>query len=81
MQKQIVEKIEHNTEVGDGKSPSLDLVWGAEPIGKVIGLNKRQTFHLLESGRLPAKKVGGKWVSSEGALRRHFCEVLTAEVA
>ena len=70
-----------NAEVGDGESPSLDLVWGAGPIGKVVGLNKRQVFHLLESGRLPAKKVGGKWVSSEGALRYHFREVLMAEVA
>lgn len=45
-------------------------VWGAEKIGVEIGLKERQAFWLLENGRLPAKKVGGRWVSTKGALRR-----------
>jgi hypothetical protein len=50
----------------------LDLVWGAEAIAEVIKRTRRQTFHLLESGELPAKKVGGRWVASGQKLREHF---------
>jgi hypothetical protein len=45
-------------------------VWGARNIGKEINRSPRQAFHLLESGKLPAKKVGSQWVSTRGALRR-----------
>jgi hypothetical protein len=38
-------------------------VWGAEAIGRVINRPARQTFHLLESGALPAKKIGGRWTA------------------
>ena len=44
-------------------------VWGAEAIAKLIGLSTRATFHLLENRRLPAKKVGGRWVVLPSALR------------
>lgn len=50
----------------------LDLIWGAEAIGKAIGLSPRQAFHLLEKGELPARKSGGKWVASRRRLREHF---------
>lgn len=46
----------------------LDLIWGADDIAKAIGLNRRQTYHLLEGGHLPAKRVGGKWVASRAKL-------------
>jgi hypothetical protein len=45
-------------------------VWGAGPIGDVIGKTERATFHLLAGGKLPAKKVGGRWVGLRGALRK-----------
>jgi hypothetical protein len=48
--------------------PATDLVWGCEAIGKIINRNNRQTFHLLESGALPAKKVGHRWVASRSRL-------------
>lgn len=41
-----------------------DVLWGAEEIGQVIGRTARQTFHLLESGHLPAKRIGGRWCGS-----------------
>jgi hypothetical protein len=44
--------------------PATDLVWGCGAIGKIINRNNRQTFHLLESGALPTKKVGHRWVAS-----------------
>ena len=53
-----------------------ELVWGAEAIGRVIGKTERATFHLLERGLLPAKKIGKSWVSS----RRKLLAALTEEV-
>lgn len=46
-----------------------DAVWGATAIGRVINRTARQTFHLLESGSLPARKVGRSWVASRRKLR------------
>jgi hypothetical protein len=48
-------------------SPQADLdlpVWGAEPIGQIIGRDERQTFHLLENALIDATKVGRQWVST-----------------
>ncbi|MDX0487664.1 DNA-binding protein [Sinorhizobium medicae] len=53
---------------------TLDLVWGGEAIAKVIGRTPRITFHLLEKGELPAKKVGNRWVADRGKLLRFFME-------
>ena len=58
----------------DGKQTKLELVWGAANIGQVVNLNTRQTFHALETGAIPAKKVGGKWVAERGNLREFFLE-------
>ncbi len=38
-------------------------VWGAVAIAAEIDRTPRQTFHLLERGHLPARKVGDKWVA------------------
>ena len=46
-----------------------DMLWGAEAIGREIARNERQTFHLLQSGKLLAKKVGHIWVTTRRALR------------
>lgn len=43
-------------------------LWGAVAIGRVIGRNPRQTFNLLETGKLPAQKIGGLWVSTRKRL-------------
>lgn len=47
-------------------------VWGAENIAKIVGLSTRATFHLLEGGRLPARKVGGRWVALPSTLRHYL---------
>jgi hypothetical protein len=49
-------------------SSSSDLCWGARAIGDAIERNERDTFHLLESGVLPARKIGGRWVASRTRL-------------
>ena len=58
----------------DDKQTKLELVWGAQNIGQVVNLNTRQTFHALETGAIPARKVGGKWVAERGKLREFFLE-------
>jgi hypothetical protein len=50
---------------------SLDTpIWGAAAIGRVINRSQRAVFHLLESGLLPAEKVGAIWVSTPRKLRK-----------
>jgi hypothetical protein len=44
-----------------------DILWGAPAIAAAIGKSTRATYHLLEHGRLPAKKIGGQWVMSRAA--------------
>lgn len=44
------------------------MLWGAGEIAKVIGRPVRATFHLLEKGEIPAKKVGGRWVAHRDKL-------------
>lgn len=56
----------------DGKK--MELIWGAEEIAKIIGRSQRVTFHLLTTGALPAKKVGGRWVAERGKLIAFFME-------
>ncbi|WP_181166176.1 MULTISPECIES: DNA-binding protein [unclassified Mesorhizobium] len=58
----------------DIASNPIDLVWGCAAIARVIRRTPRQTFHLLESGSLPAKKVGGRWVIERGKLLALFME-------
>jgi hypothetical protein len=53
-------------------TPELDLIWGASAIARHIKLTDRQTFYMLEHGRIPGRKVGGKWCAERGALRRFF---------
>jgi hypothetical protein len=48
----------------------IDLVWEVKNIAKVIGRTERQTFHLLASGQLPARKVGDRWVAERNKLIR-----------
>lgn len=53
---------------------SLDLIWGAEEIGRVIGRSTRATFDMLDKGQLPAKKVNGRWVIARQKLVSFFLD-------
>jgi hypothetical protein len=69
--------------VGQRSSPgdlASDLIWGVAGIAEAIGRTQRQTFHLLENDRLPAKKIGGRWCASRAGLRRFFANVLSGDV-
>lgn len=50
----------------------LDLVWGAEAIGSLLGMKEGRAKYLLSKGELPGRKVGGRWVVSLQKLREHF---------
>ncbi|PRD40428.1 hypothetical protein C5748_27005 [Phyllobacterium phragmitis] len=53
---------------------NIELIWQVEAIAALIGRTERQTFHLLKSGQLPARKVGGRWVAEKSRLVRFFLE-------
>ena len=59
---------------------SLDLIWGVDPIAAELGLKRRPTYNLLEKGRLPATKVGGKWCASRKGLRAFFSVLVAGEI-
>ena len=59
----------------------LDLLWGIDAISAELNLTRRQTYHQLETGRLPARKQAGKWVASRTGLRRFFASIIAGEVA
>lgn len=53
----------------------LDLVWGVGPIGKLIGRNYQQTYHLIATGKLPmVKQLGERYVVSRQKLIDFFLE-------
>ncbi|MEO9336987.1 hypothetical protein ABFT80_06065 [Mesorhizobium sp. SB112] len=52
----------------------LDLIWGVEAIGNLIGRNYQQAHHMLSTGKLPAKQVGDRWVASRSKLTAFFME-------
>jgi len=54
-----------------------DLLWEVSAIAKAISRTERQTFRLLETGQLPARKVGGRWVAS----RRKLIAAIVGEAA
>lgn len=56
------------------REQALELIWGVREIAKLIRRNERQTFHLLETGQIPGKKVGGRWVAERGKLIAFFME-------
>jgi len=55
----------------------MPILWGAEAIGREANVvdedgnvDLRKTFYLLETGHLPGKKVGRKWISDSDAIAR-----------
>lgn len=45
-------------------------VWGLKNIAEEIGQTVGQTYYLVKNGRLPARQIGEKWVTTRGELRR-----------
>lgn len=55
----------------------VDVIWEVKNIARMIGRTERQTFHMLNSGLLPAKKIGDRWVAS----RKRLLETLLGDAA
>ncbi len=59
-----------------------DLIFGAAGIATEVGMSLKRTYKLLESGEIPARKIGGEsgqWIASRGALRAHFESLFVAK--
>lgn len=57
------------------ESKNLDLIWGVEGIGQLIGRTYQQTYHMIQSGHLPmVKQVGERYVASRAKLIAFFME-------
>ena len=54
------------------RSLAADMLFGAQAIADELGIDIRKTFHLLESGHLPARKTGRLWTSTRSRLRKFF---------
>jgi hypothetical protein len=52
----------------------MGLIWGADSIAREIGVSRRRAFYLLESGLIPAKKIGGRWCATREELRQYFAQ-------
>jgi hypothetical protein len=65
----------HATDDGIGS----DLLKGVNQISKFIDEDERTTYYLLEKRRIPAGKMGGKWVASKRKIRARY-DKLTGEV-
>ncbi|MAY30569.1 MAG: hypothetical protein CL627_15430 [Aurantimonas sp.] len=58
----------------ENQSSAIDLIWGVNAIARAIGRTDRQTFHMVSTGELPAKKIGNRWVIERSKLIAHFTE-------
>jgi hypothetical protein len=51
------------------KDDFADLLRGAQAIAAYLKQSRRKTFYQLESGQLPAWKIGSVWHSTKPKLR------------
>jgi hypothetical protein len=50
----------------------IDILWGAEAIGKALGISGRRAHYLIEKRELPVKRIGGRWCITRARLREFF---------
>lgn len=56
------------------KLDPADALWGCRAIAEFIGKSERATYHMLERGLLPARRLGGQWVARRSRLLEIFGE-------
>jgi len=49
-----------------------DVLSGVAAISEFTGDPVRRTYHLLETGQLPAFKLGGRWIARKSSILKHF---------
>jgi hypothetical protein len=52
-----------------------DKLRGADAISSFIDEPRGRTYYMLESGLLPAGKIGRTWVASKAVLRAHYARI------
>ncbi len=53
-----------------------DLIFGATNIAKEMGLNPRQTYHMLYNGLLPpAFRIGRRWYARKSTLKQWISSI------
>jgi excisionase family DNA binding protein len=58
--------------------PNDDYLWGAKLIAAELNLPRSVAYRLLEMGRIPATRVGDRWVTSRAAIREHLAGKISA---
>ena len=58
-----------------------DKIEGVTQIAKFIVSNERRTQYLLETGQIPAGKLGRLWIASKKRLREHYENITSGEAA
>jgi hypothetical protein len=51
----------------------FEVIWGAQRIGRVLGVTPRQAFYMLEHRKIKgAVKIGERWCITAKTLRANF---------
>jgi len=50
----------------------IGLIWGINAIARLIDRSDRQVSYMVNSGQIPAKKVGGRWCANRAELVAFF---------
>lgn len=58
------------SETATSSAAEMKLLWGAPAIARALNITRRKAYHLLETGSLPARKIGGSWVADTDRLRQ-----------
>jgi hypothetical protein len=58
-------------------SPADDLVWGAEAIGQVLGINRERVYYLIKKKTIPVSRINVRTlVASRRKLQKWAAEIL-----
>jgi hypothetical protein len=63
----------------DQNGLAADLLYGVCAIAAFISQPERRTVYLLETKRIPAGKLGQRWVASRQVLREHYARLTRGE--
>ncbi len=48
--------------------PTNDVIMSPEEVSKYLGFSRRTVYKYLETGIIPARKIGNRWFVMESAL-------------
>jgi hypothetical protein len=63
------------------QSNSLDILWGADEIGRFIGRSRRTAYWMLEKKLLPGRKIGRIWTATKSELTEGLTKVRASEAS